>query len=249
MIKRITAQVYQLSGVFGAGVLGANVYLLAGEKLTLVDAGFKGRATHILRAARKLGYSPSDIDEIIITHHHADHVGSLARLKEITGARIVAHPADAPYIDGRLPQPAPYVPPWLKSTLSSFLNLWSTAPSAVDMEVEDGDEFPILGGIKVLHMPGHTHGSICLYLSRERLVIAGDVLSNTFGLSLPSKEYTVDLTQEIRSIQLLSGLDFDILCFGHGTPLIGGARSAVVGFLKILRDKNGSVPDDRDVSS
>jgi len=102
-MNEITPRVYQLSGIWGTGIWGANVFLLAGNNLTLVDTGFKGRSTQILKEAGRLGYSSSDIANIIITHHHADHVGSLAVLKKVTQAKVMAHPADAPYIDGRLP--------------------------------------------------------------------------------------------------------------------------------------------------
>ena len=236
-MKEITPSVYQLSGIWGGGVWGANVFLLVGDNLTLVDTGFKGRSTQILKGVRRLGYSPADIANIIITHHHADHVGSLAELKKITQARVMAHPADAPYIDGRLPQPGPTRPSWLDKTLAPLHRLWTTTPVAVDILVNDGDELPILGGIKVLHTPGHTRGSISLFLQKERLVIAGDVLAHRFRLKLPSKAFTVDLAQEIHSIRRLASLDFDAMCFGHGSPLIHEARPAVINFVETLEKK------------
>lgn len=236
-MKEITPRVYQLSGIWGTGIWSGNVFLLVGDNLTLVDTGFKGRSAHILKEAGRLGYSPSDITNIIITHHHADHVGSLAALKKITRAKVVAHPADAPYIDGRLPQPGPARPRWLSKTLAPLHRLWTTTPVAVDILVNDGDELPLLGGIKVLHTPGHTPGSICLFLQQERLVIAGDVLAHTFRLSLPSKAFTVDIAQEIRSIKRLASLDFDVICFGHGSPLVHNARPAIINFAKILQSK------------
>jgi len=146
-MNEIIPRVYQISGIWGTGIWGANVFLLVGNHLTLVDTGFKGRSTQILKEARRLGYSPSDIANIIITHHHADHVGSLAVLKKITQAKVMAHPADAPYIDGRLPQPEPARPRWLSKT--PLHRLWATTPAVVDILVSDGDELPILGGIKI----------------------------------------------------------------------------------------------------
>ena len=227
---QVTSHVYQIGGIWGTGVGGANVFLLLDSKMTVVDTGFRGRAGQILRAAKRLGYSPADIDSIIITHHHADHVGSLATLKKLTQARVIAHPADAPYIDGSLPQPGPARPEWLSRALAPLHILWGAAHTKVDMPVNDGDVLPMLGGIKVLHMPGHTPGSICLYLEQEGLLIAGDVLANRFGLSLPSRLFTVDIAQEIRSIKRLASLEFDAICFGHGPPITHGARTAVAYF-------------------
>ncbi len=236
-MKKITPRLYQLSGIWGAGVWGANVFLLASDNLTLVDTGFKGRSIHIIKEVKQLGYSPADIANIIITHHHADHVGSLAELKKATGAKVMAHPADAPYIDGRLPQPGPAKPRWLSKTLAPLHRLWTTIPVAVDILVNDGDELPILGGIKVLHTPGHTPGSISLFLPKERLVIAGDVLAHRFRLRLPSKAFTVDIAQEIHSIKRLASLDFDVMCFGHGSPLMHEAHPTVIKFAETLGKK------------
>jgi glyoxylase-like metal-dependent hydrolase (beta-lactamase superfamily II) len=98
------------------------------------------------------------------------------------------------------------------------------------MTVNDGDELPLLGGIEVLHAPGHTPGSICLFLKQEKVVIVGDVLVNRFGLGLPSRLFTVDIPQAIQSIKRLAGLDFEIMCFGHGAPLVHGGPRAVSEF-------------------
>jgi glyoxylase-like metal-dependent hydrolase (beta-lactamase superfamily II) len=226
----IIAGVYLLSGFLGAGVWGANVYLLVDDGLTLVDTGFVGRTGRILEHIKELGYSPSDITRIIITHHHADHVGSLAELKRVTQAKVMAYPADAPYIDGTLLQPGPARPQWLSRILARFNWLWSAEPVMVDVLVNDGDELPILGGIKIVHTPGHTPGSICLYLQDKDLLIAGDLLANRFGLSLPSRGFTVDIVQEIQSIKKIAGLEFDIICFGHGSPIMHNAHQAVADF-------------------
>ena len=240
MVSEILAGVFLLGGFLGAGVWGANVYLLVDNgDLTLVDTGFFGKADWILEQVKELGYSPSDIKRIIITHHHADHIGSLAELKRITKAQIIAHTADAPYIDGTLPQPGPARPQWLAKFLAHFNWLWSTEPVAVDVLVNDGDELPILGGVKILHTPGHTAGSICLYLENKKLLIAGDLLANRFGLKLPSREYTVDTNLEMQSIKRIAGMDFDIICFGHGSPIVHDADKAVASFA----DKLLSLPE------
>lgn len=228
-VTRLTPRTYRIGGFWGSGVWGANVYLLADGELTLVDTGFKGRCRPIFRNVARLGYSPADITNIIITHHHADHVGSLAALVNATGARVIAHPADAPYIDGQVPQPGPES--ILMSPLRSF---WSTAPVPVDVLVDEGDELPMLGGTKVLHTPGHTPGSISLLIPQERLLIAGDVLGNRFGLHLPPRKYTVDIRQELDSIKRLATLDFDVIAFGHGAPITRDARSAIDDFLARL---------------
>jgi glyoxylase-like metal-dependent hydrolase (beta-lactamase superfamily II) len=237
----LTPHIYQFSRLRGMGIWGANVFLLVGDTLTLVDTGFKGRCIHILREIARLGYSPTDVTRIIITHHHADHVGSLAALKEVTQAKVIAHPADAPYIDGSLPQPGPAKPEWLSDKLAAFQELWSTTPVAVDVLVSDGDNLRIMGGIKILHTPGHTPGSISLFLEKEGLVIVGDVLSHTAGLSLPSKAFTIDLVQEIQSIRRVASLDFNLICFGHGLAITHKARQTIIDFASRIESKNDNM--------
>jgi len=144
MLMLLTSHIYQFSRFQGRGIWGANVFLLVGETLTLIDTGFKGRSIHIIRELARLGYSPADITSIIITHHHADHTGSLATLKEVTKAKVIAHTDYALYIDGSLPQPGPANPEWLGNMLSPINGLWATIPVAVDRLVGDGDELPIL---------------------------------------------------------------------------------------------------------
>ena len=224
---QVSSRVYRFSGPLGTGVMGSNVYLLVGDGLTLVDTGLRGRAGRVLGEIRRLGYSPSDIERIIVTHHHADHAGSLAALKAATGASVVAHPADAPFIDGNRPQPGPSRPRWLGRVVAPLHRLWSTAPAAVDTLVEEGDDLTDAGGATVFHMPGHTPGSICLLLSQEGVVIVGDVLVHRSGLKLPTRFFTVDIPREIESVRRLAGLDFDVICFGHGRPITRNARAVV----------------------
>jgi len=225
---QVTSRVHRLSGPLGTGVTGSNVYLLVGDGLTLVDTGFWGRAGGVLRRVQRLGYSPADLRRMVITHHHADHAGSLAALVALTGAEVVVHRADAPYIDGSLPQPGPCRPRWLGGLVAPFHRLWATAPAAVNTIVDEGSELP--GGIKVLHTPGHTPGSISVLLEQEGLVIVGDVLVRRFGLKLPTRFFTVDMVREFESVRRIAGLDFDTICFGHGRPLRKDARAAVARF-------------------
>jgi glyoxylase-like metal-dependent hydrolase (beta-lactamase superfamily II) len=146
----------------------------------------------------------------------------------------MAHPADAPYIDGTLPQPGPSRPKWLARMLSSFNSMWSTVPAEVDKLLNDGDELPLLGGIGIMHTPGHTLGSICLLIPREKLVIVGDLLSHRFRLRLPSGLFTVDIEQEFNSVKKLADLDFSVIAFGHGRPILHEARQEVIRFAEKL---------------
>jgi glyoxylase-like metal-dependent hydrolase (beta-lactamase superfamily II) len=220
-MQEIISGVFQLSRWWDQADLGSNVYLVdAGDGLVLIDAGFKGKESLIIKRVRSLGYSPSRIRAIIITHHHPDHIGGLAGLVEITKARVVAHAEDAPFIDGRLPQPGPSRPGWLRRASRPFNRLLATSPVKVDIEVGDGDELPLAGGISILHTPGHTPGSICVFLKQGAAVFTGDLLAQRFGLKWPSIPFTADAEQLRHSVGKLAGREFEAACFGHGSPIL-----------------------------
>jgi glyoxylase-like metal-dependent hydrolase (beta-lactamase superfamily II) len=196
--------------------------------LTLVDTGMPGSAEAILDYVRGLGRTLADLTRVVITHHHVDHVGSLAALKEWTQALVLAHPADAPYIAGERPRRRRLLSPRMPSLSPSEL-------VPVDVPIEDGHELDVLSGATVVHVPGHTPGSVALYFPVERLLIAGDAIDRRGNrLSTPVEPFTDDIEQAIASIRRLATLDFDVLCPGHGDPIIGRAAGQVREMLKRL---------------
>ena len=73
------------------GTKGGNVYLLADRKMALIDTGMHGNAPLILKFINDLGRDPKDLESIIATHGHLDHIGSVNKLQTLTGAKILAH--------------------------------------------------------------------------------------------------------------------------------------------------------------
>jgi glyoxylase-like metal-dependent hydrolase (beta-lactamase superfamily II) len=220
------------------GMRGANAYLLLGDTLTLVDAGMPGSEETILGYIEGLGLSAADLARIVITHYHLDHVGSLAALKARTSAQVLSHPGDAPFISGeQSPPPAP-------SAIMRFL-FWlaaplmpSAGPAPVDVTIQDSDRLDTLGllsGATVVHVPGHTPGSIALHFPSERLLICGDTIDHRRNrLGPPPKAFTVDMDQAIASLRRMSELEFDVLCPGHGMPIAGGADEQVRAMVQSL---------------
>ena len=93
---------------------------------------------------------------------------------------------------------------------------------------EDGDELPVLGGLRVLHTPGHTPGSICLYSATRRLLIVGDLLQRMRGqVTLPNHFFTDDMGLARRSIARLAELDVETILFSHYPPVRQGGREAL----------------------
>lgn len=70
------------------------------DSVTLIDTGEAGSGPAIVEALAGIGVAPDDLEQVVLTHHHDDHCGSARELRERTGARVVAHVADAPVIRG-----------------------------------------------------------------------------------------------------------------------------------------------------
>ncbi|MCH8161519.1 MAG: MBL fold metallo-hydrolase, partial [Chloroflexi bacterium] len=157
------------------------------DKLTLIDTGLANSTEKILAVVGKIGRKPEDIRQIFITHHHNDHTGSLAELVERTGAQVLAHKIEAPVVRGEQQPPQPKLT-GLRSLLRRLMGN-SVQPGArvsVDRELEDGDEVDIGGGANVLHVPGHTMGSVALFIPKHRILFAGDAAVSVIGLGPPA---------------------------------------------------------------
>jgi len=196
----------------------SHAFLVEGEGLTLIDTGMRGSAESVLSAVAALGRRLSDLRHIVISHHHFDHTGSLARLAQVSKATVSVHAADAPYVRGDLTRP-----PFRRVGFSGwfmrpFMGLYPTNPEPchVDRELQDGDEIDAAGGLKVIHAPGHTPGHIALLMPSKRILFAGDAVLNVLGLRPPLAMATVDMAQAKESVRRMAALDFDIACFGHG---------------------------------
>lgn len=206
----------------GLGI-GRAYMVVEADRVTLVDTGLRGSADRVLRAVEAAGRKPADVRQIVVTHHHADHVGSLAELAERTGALVLVHSLDAPVVRGDEPAPGPSSGGLLKPLLKRANR--PAPPARVDRELADGDEIDCLGGMLVVHTPGHTPGSISLYSRARRLLFCGDAAANTFGLRPPIGWFTEDAAAARDSIRKLAALDVDLALFGHGRPI---TREAMV---------------------
>lgn len=192
-------------------------HLVLEEDLTLIDSGFAGSSRRIGRAISAHGRLPSELARVVITHGHPDHAGS-ARELAAAGARILVHPADMARMRTTWSDVAKR-----PSRGSVFAAM---TPEPPDFEpIEEGDVLPILGGLRVIHTPGHTPGSVCLYGARDRVLFVGDNLQRRFGrLTFASALYSDDAALARGSMSRLASLDVDTIVFGHFAPLDGTAR-------------------------
>src|SRR5215203_3022567 len=121
---------------------------------TMVDAGLPDQTEAIGAALVESGIGVRDLGRIIFTHQDLDHVGSGAALVRQSGARVLAHPADAPYIEGEL-KPLKPTPEMLEQRPQMREVLERLEPVRVDEQVEDGTRLNLAGGTKVISTPGH----------------------------------------------------------------------------------------------
>lgn len=195
------------------------------DSVTLVDTGEAGSGTVIAGLLREIGLAPSDVDRVVLTHFHDDHVGSAAEIASWGDVEIVAHTAEAPIIRGERPGPAPVLNDFERELLERVAaGLPSAPPVRVDREVRDGDVLDIGGGARVISTPGHTDGSIALYLPEHGVLLTGDIAAEYEG-EIILGPFNLDPALAAESFRRLAELDVDVVGFGHGEPVLrdGGA--------------------------
>jgi glyoxylase-like metal-dependent hydrolase (beta-lactamase superfamily II) len=185
-------------------------------------------ADKILEAIQTIGRKNDDLQHILVTHCHPDHAGSLAELKQKTGASAYMHPLDAAITrTGKVASELKPSPGLLNNILfRMFIGFDSAEYDAaeVDHEVVDSDKLPIAGGIRAIHLPGHCAGHLAfLWDNFGGVLFAGDSASNMMGLAY-SLGYA-DFGEGKRSLTKLAAFDFEVACFGHGKEIAQGASA------------------------
>lgn len=218
------------AGVYRVPARHANSYLVEADNgLVLVDTGLPGSEKKILDAIGSLGKKPSDVKLILLTHRHLDHIGSVAALKRETSAVLVAHPFEKPYVAGSLVIITPRA--WslygriarralaVASSTMKLLRLIKYHPTHVD---ESADEESLLDPVgldgSILWTPGHTKGSVSLFLNKSKVAIVGDLLTSKRG-RLVEPIFMENPTQTKASVQRVMDLHPATICVGHGKPL------------------------------
>jgi glyoxylase-like metal-dependent hydrolase (beta-lactamase superfamily II) len=202
-------------------------YLLVDrDRVTIVDTAIPESANTLLETLAAVGRKPSDVREIVLTHYHGDHMGSAAALLERTGAECVAHRLDAGVVRGDRAEDVAQISdlerPFYEQATASVVE---AQRCRVDREVEDGDEIEFAGGARVIHIPGHTPGSIGLHIPRLSTVILGDAAARFQG-HLIVGAFNADPPQAVASVRKIAALDFEVACFGHGDPITAAASAA-----------------------
>jgi glyoxylase-like metal-dependent hydrolase (beta-lactamase superfamily II) len=185
--------------------------------LTIVDTGQSHAVPRTLKALRNAGHKPEDVRQIVLTHCHGDHTGALSRLREATGATVVAGAEDAPVIEGK----ADYTGPVDALFRAAYANLARFTRTPVDRVISGKEELE--GGLIAIPTPGHTAGHIAVVAPDLGAAFTGDLVWHLGPLRPSWRRLTQDPEQNEESIKEFAGLGYDRILPGHG-PDVSGAR-------------------------
>ena len=207
--------------VHAVRILSGYVFLISEPQMTLIDAGLIGVRRGVERYLKGIGRSMDDLTRIICTHAHPDHIGGVRELAGDREVEVLMHPADLAGLRVTLRDA---VANRNRSQLIAYL----TRHPGESTPVEDGQVLPILGGLEVIHTPGHTAGSICLYAPRDKLLFTGDVLQVIRGkVTYASAFFSEDLALARASVARLAELDVEAIAFAHYPPWRNGCNAVL----------------------
>lgn len=200
--EEIIKDIYLVGGSDITDSNDCSIYLLDLGELVLIDTGAGMSVDTIIHNIKKLGLDPGKLSTVILTHCHIDHTGGAYEFRKRFGTRIIIHNLDATAVETGD----------VVLTGASWYGV-SFAPLPVDVRLVKDEEFLYFGTQKVicLHTPGHTPGSLSLYLDKDdKRILFGQDIHGPF-----LTEFGANMSHWQKSMELLLALNADILCEGH----------------------------------
>ncbi len=193
-----------------------NTYFIDGEKRILVDPGHYHLFDHVRDELTGLSLSPEDIELVIITHAHPDHMEGVKIFQEID-TQIAVSSAEMEFIKTVAPH------------YGEALGISGFEP---DILLQEGDLKIGNLNFEVIHTPGHSPGSVCLYWPDKKTLFTGDVV---FDQGIGRTDLPGGDGEKLKeSILKISSLDVDYVLTGHGDIVTG--REAVKKNFKAIED-------------
>lgn len=229
--------------VFRLGNSVFNWYLVRENgRFTLVDAGLPAYWNQLSDTLAGLGGAVTDIDAVLITHAHLDHVGLAARVSQVSGASIYLHESDRK----RAKRGGAQVPPrglllncWRRGAFRVLKtavlgNVFLGRPIRSTTALVEGEVLAVPGRPRVMFTPGHTDGSVSFWMEKDRVLFSGDSLvtldmrKGVPCLPGPTPRGTHDdEATSLRSLRRYAELGTVTLLSGHGEPWTGALKPAV----------------------
>ena len=197
----------------------SHVYILGDpttRDLSLIDAGLMGKGHYKIQTIKSAGFNLSDIKRVIMTHTHFDHISCILELLEhIPHAELWIHVNEATPLENGDEKIVYGMDMLEKMCKAQFGLAKGTFSLKINRKLEDGEDLD-LGGMtwRVLHIPGHSPGSIGLYCEEEKILIPGDVVYADYAIGRFDLEGS-DGRQQRDSLFALGNLKVDILLSGH----------------------------------
>jgi glyoxylase-like metal-dependent hydrolase (beta-lactamase superfamily II) len=200
------------------------VYAIRGDGVILIDGGDPHKVDNFKKGIDQASIKPEEIQLIVLTHGHWDHIGSTKDIKELTGAKVLLHQRDMHFLEETYPSQPPGFTTWGK-IISALLNLVSPFIRIPTFEVDivvgaeeiSLAEYGIPG--KLIHTPGHSHGSISVLLDSGE-VFVGDLAMNALPMRFnPGLPIFGDDIQVVKgNWQKLLDLGVKTVYPAHGKP-------------------------------
>jgi glyoxylase-like metal-dependent hydrolase (beta-lactamase superfamily II) len=213
------------------------VYLVeTAEGITIIDAGLAGHWRDLLAELKSMGRTLDDVKGLILTHGDSDHIGFAERLRRDHGVLVYVHAADAERAKGG-PKPANAKQTMRLGALLGFIgytlskNGLRTTPLTEVVEVHDGETLTLPGAPQIIGMPGHSPGSIAIFVPAVEAVFVGDALTTrsvlTGQVGPQPAPFTDEPEQALASLRALLPTGATWVLPGHGAPWKGGVEGAV----------------------
>ena len=215
-----------------------NAYLIEEAGLvTIVDAGVPGYWNDLPAELAAMGRSIDDVQAVVLTHGHSDHIGFAERMRTERRTPVSVHELDAALARGEVPNPAKGFGPIRLGALLGFL-LWTGRRGGLRIRTlgevatfGDGATLDVPGAPRVIHVPGHTPGSAALHVPALDALLVGDAFATkavTTGATGPRiAPFTADPAQALTSLERLRDVEARWVLPGHGEPWTGGLEEAI----------------------
>jgi hydroxyacylglutathione hydrolase len=163
--------------------------LLFGKNITLIDSGVKGCREKIFDYVIKQGRRIDEIDRLLLSHSHPDHIGSSSQIKAITGCKILAHKAEREWIEHVEVQNEERPVPGFHDLVDSSIKIDSFLENNQILDLKNNLS------LKCLHTPGHSKGSLSFWIAEERVLFTGDCI--LIEMDIPNYDDFKDLKNSL----------------------------------------------------